>query len=249
MIHTFTILILLLFSLYPQKDPFYNKEGKPSSYGIYTYVKKNELDIIKEYEYRVDTLYDVFITTEDLSKTSNGDLGEFYLPDYIIITNEEKYIAYEFKQLSKFKQKIVSYTERTVKAVIFHELTHAYFNQILFIMRNNNMYVSPEYGAFRIFPNPGSRFSSTFIEEGICEYMIYYLEESSPLKNIPIPDNMTDLLDEGNKVNNLYCYSVIFLKDFLDKNGIRKGIEILIGNKPPTYEEILKPELFYNRLK
>ena len=48
---------------------------------------------------------------------------------------------------------------------------------------------------------------------------------------------------------NLYCYSVVFLDEFLDKYGIHKGIEILIGNRPPSYEEIINPKLFFNRIK
>jgi hypothetical protein len=249
MIYFFKISILLFLLLFPQKDPSYNKERKPSTYGINAYVKSNQVNIINDYIHRVDSLDEVYIYTDNLDETNDGDLGDFYLPDYIVITNKEKYIAYEFKQLSKFRQKTASYTERTVNAIIFHELTHAYFYHIFLTMRSKNMYISPEYGTFQIFPNVNSQFGATFIEEGICEYVVYYLHECSPITNISIPDNMTDLLDKSNKVNTLYCYSVIFLKNFLDKNGIKKGIEILIGNRPPTYVEILKPELFYNRLK
>jgi hypothetical protein len=238
-------IILLLF--YPQKDPNYNKQGRPSTYGINAYIKNNEKSLIEEYESRIDTLYDVYIFTDNLDQISSGDLGEFYIPDYIIITNQEKFIAYEFKQLSKFKQKTILYNERTVNGAVFHELTHAYFYQTLIIMKNNDQYVSPEYSNLRMVPI--SNFSADFIEEGICEFVIYYLNEGNSVENIPIPDNIKDLLDENNKVNNLYGYSTIFLKDFLYKNGIKKGIEILIANKPPTYEEILNPELFYKRLK
>ena len=250
MINLFRILFFLIFLSHPQKDPNYNKQGKPSTYGINIFVKNNQLDIIKEYKHRVDSLYDVYIYTENLSETSNDDeLGQFYLPDYIVITNEEKFVEYEFSHLSKFKQRTITYNERTVKAVIFHELTHAYFNQILMNMKNNNQYVSPEYGTLRMFPNPNTRFGAEFIEEGICEYVIYYLNESNPIKNIPVPDNETDLLAEANKVNNMYSYSVIFLEGFLDKYGVHKGIEILISNKPPSYEEILHPKLFFDRLR
>jgi len=244
MIRIAFILILLFL---PQKDPNYNKQGKPSTYGINAYIKNNEESFIREYRYRVDTLYDVYIYTDNLDATSDGDLGQFYIPDYIVITNQEKFVAYEFKQLSKFKQKTTSYRERTIKAVIFHELTHAYFYQIMITMRNNNERISPEYSNFRMFPI--AKFNTDFIEEGICEYMVYYLNESNPIKDILIPENISELLDENNKINNIYCYSVIFLKDFLDKNGIKKGIEILISNNPPTYEEILNPMMYYSRLK
>jgi len=237
------IIILILFS---QKDPFFNKQGRPSTYGINKYIKDNEERLIREYQYHIDTLYDVNIYSDDLDLSSDGDLGEFYIPDYIVITNREKFIGYEFKQLSKFKQRAMPYNERTIKAVVFHELTHAYFYKILVTMKNNNRYVSPEYSNFRMVPV--SNFNTTFIEEGICEYVIYYLNESNPLKDIPIPENINELLNESNKVNNLYFYSVIFLQKFMDKCGIKKGIEILISNKPPTYEEILNPDLFYARI-
>jgi hypothetical protein len=141
----------------------------------------------------------------------------------------------------------VSYNEKTVKAVVFHELTHAYFNQILITMKNNNQYVSPEYATLRMFPS--SRFNVEFIEEGICEYVVHYLGECSPLKDIIVPDNEIDLLDKNNAINNLYCYSVIFLTDFLDKTGIKEGIKILISNNPPTHKEILNMDLYYKRLK
>jgi hypothetical protein len=241
------ILILLLFFLHPQKDLNYNKQGRPSTYGINTYIKNNEESLIREYVYRVDTLFDVNIFTDDLDETSDGDLGQFYIPDYVVVSNREKYAAYEFKDLSKFKQRTISYTERTVKAVVFHELTHTYFYRTSIMMRNRGQHISSEYSTLRMFPI--SKFNTDFIEEGICEYVIYHLNESNPIEDIPIPDNLTDLLDENNRVNNIYGYSVIFLKDFLDKYGVKEGVEILIGNNPPTYEEILNPELFYKRLK
>lgn len=236
------IFILLLFIF--QKDPLYNKEGRPSSWGINLFVKNNEQSLIKEYEYLVDSLYDIAIFTEDLGE--DGDLGEFYIPDQIVITNREKFIDYEFKSLSKFKQRTVSYTERTVKAVIFHEITHAYFNQEIYLMKDS---VFSEYMTLRMFPNPSTQFGAEFIEEGVCEYIVYYLNESAAIGDIFIPENIDDLLDPLNRVNITYVYSVLFLKDFLDKKGFQKGIEILISNKPPSYEEILNPELYFNRLK
>jgi hypothetical protein len=116
-------------------------------------------------------------------------------------------------------------------------------------MKDSGMYVSPEYGTLRMFPNPSTRFGAAFIEEGICEYVIYYLNESTPIRNISKPMNQLDLMNNFNKTNNLYCYSVVFLEEFLDKYGIHKGMEILIGNKPPSYEEIISPKLFFNRIK
>lgn len=239
----FLIFFILFYGL--KNDPLYNKEGKPSTYGINQYIKENQEIIIKEYEYRIDTLYDIYIFTENLNKNEDfQDLGIFYSPDYIVITNEEEYIDYEFKNLTKFKQKTLSYTERTVKAVVFHELTHAYINQIYQTMKNP----SPEYGMIRIFPTPGYRFGTDFIEEGICEYVVYYLNETTPIKNITAPKTEEDLLDPKNKVTNIYYYSVVFLKNFFEKHGVKNGIEILLSNRPPSNEEILNPKIFFNRL-
>jgi len=245
----FDILFFVFLLTIPQKDPMYNKQGSPSTYGIEQYIKNHQEIIIKEYEHRIDTLYDVYVFTENLSDVEdNNDLGIFYLPDYIIITNEEKFVAYEFKDLSKFKKRTVTYDDNTVKGVIFHELTHVYFNQILVMMRSENLHVSPEYGSIRLFPNPASRFGAEFIEEGVCEYVVQYLEETPELKDIPIPENEEELLSPENKVNNVYRYSVIFLKDFLDSYGLKKGIQILLGNRPPSADEILHPNKYYMRL-
>jgi hypothetical protein len=249
MIRLLPILFLLSLTFYQQKDPYYNKQGRPSTYGINTYIKDNQESLIKEYEFLVDTLYDVYIFTENLEEDAEGELGQFYLPDYIVITNDERFVAYEFKELSKYRQRTISPDERTVKSVVFHELTHAYFNQILITMKNNNQYVSPEYGNFRMFPSPSSRFGAEFIEEGICEYMIYFLNESRPPVEVEIPTSAEQLLNKDKKVEIFYRYSVFYVEKLLQQYGFKKGIELLIGNKPPTYEEILNRELFYERLK
>jgi hypothetical protein len=250
MSNVINILFFLLFLIPTQKDLYYNKQGKPSTYGIEQYIKNDHGSLQKEYQYKIrDSIYEVYISTDNLGAISDeNELGVFYIPDQIVITNEEKFIAYEFKDLTKFKQKTTLYNERTVKAVVFHELTHAYIYFVLITMQSSNTYISPEYKNFRIFPNPEYKFSVTFIEEGICEYAVHYLNECTPLKNIPIPDNEKDLLDQNNRINNLYYYSEIFLNDFLDKHGLKSGIRILLGNKPPTYREILKPELYYKRI-
>jgi len=217
------------------------------------YISQNHDNLIAEYEYRIDTLYDVYLFSENLTKENgeSGDLGNFYLPDYIIITNEEKYVEYEYKYLTKYQQKVFPHTARTVKGVIFHELTHAYFNQVLVTQKNSEVSTSPEYGTIRMFPNPSSRFGAEFIEEGVCEYVVYYLNESTPIDKdrLVIPTTVEELMNKDNRVNILYVYSVLFLQNFLDEKGIKEGIKILITNKPPSYDEILNPQKFFDRLK
>jgi len=236
----------------PQKkqDPYYNKAGKPSTWGINKFVKDNHDNLIAEYEFLVDTIYEVFMFTENLSEYSDRrSLGEFYIPDQIVITNEERYIAYEWKDLTKYQQRVYPYVTRTVKAVIFHELTHAYFYQNIYILQQEGKHVSPEYGSIRLFPTPSYRLGATFIEEGICEYTVYALKESAPLGDIEIPTTTEQLMDKDKEVNNLYYYSVYFLKDFLDYHGLEEGIQILLQNKPPNYEVILNPKLFFDRIE
>jgi len=254
----FFIIAFLFLSLHanaPQdrqasKDPYYNRNGKPSTYGINAFIKLNHDNLIKEYEFLVDTIYDVYMYSENLSESSDGkSLGEFYIPDQIIITNEERYVEYEWKNLSKYKQKVYPYTTRTVKAVIFHELTHAYFYQNIYLLKQEEKQISAEYGMIRMFPNPSLRFGATFIEEGICEYAVYMLNESPPLGEFQIPTTSEELTNKDNETTVLYQYSVLFLKDFLDTQGFKKGIQILLQNRPPNYEEMLKPQQFFGRLK
>lgn len=244
------ILFILLFFFSSQKDPYYNKSGRPSTYGITLYVEKYQDNVIMEYRFKIDTVHYVEVLTDNLSELSDeNDLGNYYpIDNLIVLTNEEKYIEYEYADLSKFKQKLTPYTDRTVKAVMFHELTHAYFYQTIAIMKMNDEYVSSEYGYVNIYPRSDLRFGSTFIEEGICEYVVYYLKESSPIENVFIPKTKTDVVNSDNEIYVKYHYSVYFLKDFMDKHGIEKGIKILVSNRPPNYDEILNPELFFNRL-
>lgn len=207
------IFFVFFFFLSPQEDPYYNKSGNPSTYGITRYVEKFSDNIIMEYGFKVDTLYYVEVFTDNLSELSDkNDLGNFFpIDNIIVITNEEKYVEYEYADLSKFKQKITPYTDRTVKAVIFHELTHAYFYQTIAIMKMNNEYVSSEYGYINVYPQSELRFGSEFIEEGICEYVVYYLKESSPMENIFIPKTKKDLVNSDNEIYVKYHYSAHFL--------------------------------------
>lgn len=243
----------MVFIIPKEKDPYFNKKGNPSTWGITTCVHDNQKNFIKEFEYKIkDTLlHDVFIYTENLNRNLDYDddkqkLGEFYAPDEIIITDRERYIAYEFKDLSKSKLRNINYTHKTVKAVIFHELMHVYFNQIIITSKDT---VRSEYRIFRMFPSPTVSLGAEFIEEGVCEYTIYYLKENAPLGEFARPRSEMDLTNNMNKINLLYCYSVLYLQDFLDEHGLKEGIKILIRNKPPTYEEIINPELFFKRLK
>lgn len=251
MTNIFNIFAILFFIFTIQKDPRYNKRGIPSSWGIKQYIENNQENLIAEYEYKVDSLYDVYIFAEDLRKEPDYDsmeLGRFYIPDYVYITTEEKFVEYEFKYLSKSKQKNFKSTDNTVKGVLFHELSHAYFHQTIMLLRMNDELISPEYGLVRIFPNPSLRYGAEFIEEGFCEYMVEELGEQ-PINNLEyIPKTIDDLMHKENITDIKYRYSVHFLRDFFNHIGIEKGLKIILQNRPPNYEEILNSSLYFRRI-
>lgn len=117
-------------------------------------------------------------------------------------------------------------------------------------LNKNGHYVHPGYGAISMFRTSELYFGADFIEEGICEYVVYYLKETPSLllKDFKIPKTKIELLDSSKLSNNKYLYSSYFLKNFLDTCGLEKGIKILVDNPPPTYEEILNPSVFFSRL-
>ena len=243
------ILLLIplnLFSDYPLKF------GIPTSKGIEKYVNEKKDSLIVEYENFIkDTLFDIWIYTDDLTDYVDFDsleLGRYY-PEEIIISTAELFIAYELADLSKFRKTWISESNKFVKSTIFHELTHDYFNQIIKEMRYiDSVHVSLEYVNFRFIIIAHTIFSADFIEEGICEYMVENMEEIIPPKKPFIPKTKEDLVDINNSYKVNYKYSSYYLKEFLDTTGFKKGVKILLYNSPPSYEEILKPNLFFNRL-
>jgi hypothetical protein len=241
------IIIILIISL--NCLTLQSQRSKPTSKGITQYIESYQDTLINEYESKIDTLYEVLIYTENLDRW-DGELGDFYIPNEVVITNKEKFVAYEFKYLSRFKQLSLSPNDRTVKGVVFHELTHAYFYKKVITLtkehRNVNHYYS--YGTLYYLSDPEAKFGVKFIEEGICEYVMYYINEAPFIKEYSIPKTKEELIDLTMEINNIYYYSPNYLKNFLDKYGISKSIEILITNKPPSYFEILVPRAFFTRL-
>jgi hypothetical protein len=248
----------ILYILFPflslclqQKDPaYYNKEGKPSSQGILKYIMQNEKNIISEYEYKVDSIYDVYIFTEDMEGDDSLDMGHFYIPDQIAISMSERYSEYEFKNLSKSEQREASYyLEKTVNAVIFHELTHVYIRQTrILLAEDTTVSISSAYNDISSIMNPQIAYGASFIEEGICEYTVCHTGEDIFPKNPWKPRKEEDFLRSDLNYPIKYVYSIYFLKEFLDEYGLKRGIEILLINKPPAFKEILEPNLFFNRL-
>jgi hypothetical protein len=247
------VLFLIPFSSMDKKYPM--KYGKPTPKGIEMYIEDKWIDLILEYQKVVDdTIWlDVWIEAEDLTDYVGHDsleLGRYEYGGLIYIDMDTSFVAYEISDWSNFRKKTNGETNKIVKGVVFHELTHHYIVQVgkemeyLDSVKVNRYY---ETGIWMIrTPN---MFGSTFIEEGICEYLASKSGEIIPPKKYYKPKNSSDLTNQRNKYKYVYKYSSYYLQEFLDTTGFKKGIKILLSNEPPRYEEILQPELFFNRLE
>jgi hypothetical protein len=249
------LFILFLFIFFIQDYPYPYKNGKPTSKGIDSYIKDNERNFIEDYQQFIkDTLDYVEMETEDLTEYTDYDsleLGRFYIPNEIVISNQTKFIGYELSEFGKYK-KTHTESNKFVRSTVMHELTHLWFNQIIKEMRYKRIHISPEYTAsLRIYPN--DEVGSDFIEEGICEYMIQKKGEINWYKITFKPKALEDIINKSNKYDIKYKYASYFIKDYLNKafeeQRVKESIEVLINNKPPSTQEIIKPELYFNRIK
>ena len=246
----FTILILL--SLNPT-DKYPTKHGRPTPKGVGMYVEDNEEQFIQEYqEYIKDTLWlEVWIIAEDLTDYVGHDSLELgaYWNGEIYIDMDTNFVAYELKSLSKFKRAMIGPSDRFVKGTVFHELTHHYMNQIGKEMEfYDSVNINRAYqDGFWIIRNP-RLFGAMFIEEGICEYMVTKMGENIPHKRFPAPKNVSELTNPVNKYKFIYKYSSEYVREFLDTTGFKQGVKMLMSHEPPSHNEILNPELFFNRL-
>lgn len=247
------LLIIFLVAPLQVKQDYPLKNGRPTSKGIDRYVEENAENLIHEFqEFIADTLYNTNIYTEDLSKNTDQnplELGNYY-PNEIFINNAEVFIAYELEMLKKNSRDTIQSTNLFVKAAVFHELMHHYFYQIgIEMLRKDSIRVDRAYQSFfRIYSyrdDPGPR----FIEEGVCEYVTLKMKQTISQRRPYIPKKPADLNKAENAYNVYYKYSAYYLKEFLDTNGLKRGVKILLHNRPPSTEEILEPELFFARLQ
>ena len=248
-------LILILLFLVPLSEKYPTKYGRPTPKGIGMYIEDKWIDLIYEYQdFIEDTLWlDVWIEAENLTDYVGHDsleLGRYEYDGLIYIDQDTNFIAYELKPLSRFRKSTIGESNKFVKGVVFHELTHHYMNQIGKEMEYyDSVRVDRSYQTgIWIIRNP-NMFGSMFIEEGVCEYMVSKMGELIPPKKYRAPKTISDLTSRNNKYKYIYKYSSFYLKTFLDTTGFKKGVKILMSNEPPRYEEILMPELFFNRLE
>ena len=230
-------MLLLSFPQVRQDYPL--KNGRPTTKGIDQYVEDNAESMIREFEEFIgDTLYDIYIYTEDL--TENGyfdpmELGRYY-PNEIFVTNTEIYMAYQMSWLSRRGRDSVSASNLFVKATVFHELAHHYLYQLSIVMsRMEGIPVHRAYQAFFRIYRDHTDIGAKFIEEGICEYVTGKMGEIIPPRKPFIPKTVEDLFDEENSFNVYYKYSAYILTGFLESTGLKRGIKILLHNPPPTH--------------
>ena len=247
------LFILLFFFPVQEGSEYPLKNGRPTSKGIDLYVEENAEKLVQEFQdFISDTLYNAHIYTEDLSGNTNQDpleLGNYY-PNEIFINNAAFFIAYELDDLSPENLDTIVNSNQFVKAAVFHELMHHYIYQLsIEMLRQDQVSVDRAYQSFfRIYSsreNPGSR----FIEEGICEYATLRLEEVISRNRPSRPKKPDDLNRSDKKYDIYYRYSARVLAEFLEAEGLKRGIKILLHNPPPSVEEILDPDLFFARLE
>lgn len=258
---TILMFAFFLFSFvqFAQKPYPVNKNNKPTRAGIDLYVAYEKEKTIKELqEFLNDSLLiDVEITTDDISEYyKNEELDMAYHITYsdgsaeIVIDNRERYVAYDINGITNLKKFNLTTSNQFVKTVLVHELMHTYFLQKVVIAKYLGAYVSKEYDyrnimAIQIFPNYEKAFGAEFIEEGVCQYVVNEMKLEIP-KVPPKSKTVNDILENSNEIK--YYYSIQFLKPFLDSLGVGEGINVLIRNSPPSYNEILNPNIFYKRL-
>ena len=244
-----TIFLVLLLLITPQQDEY--KWGRPTSKGVDNYVERNWLVFIDDYQNFVnDTLFfEPFISTDDLSDYVNytrGDMGYFERPDNIIISNEPRYIDYELKRLSEYEKNRYRDATQFVRGVVMHELTHCYMYQIMMIAEHDKKLEYEWRQGLRIIPVDS--YGTDFIEEGVCEVVVEMMDEMivSDERLVLIKNDLN--IANRNQQRVKYAYSRQFVKPVVEEYGLKAAIYLMITNKPPSDEEILKPELYYDRL-
>ena len=239
------------YSYVVQQEKYPTKKGRPTTVGINYYVKSNEKKFIKEFEELVgDSLYDVYITVDDIRQyTDDPDVLGYCATgngsSEIVIDNQERYLSYEYSMMTNYQKQTTVEANNLVKGVIFHEMTHQYFAQVMMEMRMDTMFVSPEYNNFNMIPK--STFNSNFIEEGVAVYVTVKKGECIFGKDF-IPESIEQIKNKEYKYYVKYNYSVVFIRPIMDKYGIKEGIKKLLGNKPPSFDEMMNPQKYYDRL-
>jgi hypothetical protein len=249
------VFIILLFVL-PQQKLQYNN-GVPTVYGIDSYVNSsdNQKNFIIEYQKLIkDSIYnDIFFVTKAPPKTQKNPPLAYNILSLnndceITVNNQARYVAFEYDTLKKDEYNQDQYF---LKATIFHEITHYYFMQCVIELEKIKHIEVNRYYAYNInmIPNQEYQYGASFIEEGVCEYIIQKWKLCPELLVYHKPINIYDFEDKSLDYDIKYMYASKYLKNFLDsKTTLKEGLIIILSNNPPNYNEILHPDLYFNGL-
>lgn len=252
------ILITTSFAFGQSKKQYQYHNNIPSKNGVQHYIDLNIRSVVNTVENFIgDTIFSYSIKTDNLSEYHGYDsleAGRFYPEDEIIITNEPKFYDYELIFVSKLKQKEFNNNTKFVKGVLIHELIHLYIYQFIHESLENNIPINSEYINFNMFPAIKSYYALEFIEEGICEYVVMKLREGIFSDYKPdCPDGESEInIRKFSQIQNTYDiryqYSRTYVQRIFENNSFRKALLIIFTCKPPSDEELLCPDQYYNRV-
>ena len=254
----YAVNVLLADNEYPQQKLEYSN-GRPTTMGIYWYINdnQNQRKFILEYQKIIkDSIYnDIYYKTETPKKKTvilaYNNIGINSCE--IIVYNQENYRAFEYDTT-----KIGEYYDNDdfLKAIVMHEISHYYFYQVIMEMQKIKHYKIDEYytADLYVFPNQELQYGSKFIEEGFCEYVIQRFNLTPEFVNVRIPQYKKDFEDQSANFDIQYIYSSKYLWNFLDMSigltgSVKEGLMIILNNRPPNYQEMLKPAMYFDRLK
>lgn len=256
-----TIVLVLTnsaFAFSQSKKQYEYHNNIPTKNGIQQYIDLNKSNVLNMIENFIgDSIRSFHIKTDNLSEYVDYDsleAGRFYPEDEIIITNELKFYDYELDFVPKWKQKEFDNNTRFVKSVMIHEFIHVYIYQFIYDCLGNNIPIFHEYINFSMFPGIRSYYTSEFIEEGICEYVVMKLREGifSDYK-LNCNDRATESsIREFMRIQNTYGikyqYSRAYVQRIFESHSFKEALLIILTCNPPSYEELLCPDLYYQRL-
>jgi hypothetical protein len=252
--------VQLADSKYPQdRFKLQYSDGRPTTMGIDWYINnsQNQRNFIREYQKTIkDSLYnDIYFRTETpKKKTSILAYNEISANSCeIIVYDKEDYRCFEYDTT-----KLGEYfdTDYFLKATVMHEISHYYFYQCIMEMQKmlhakvNVYYTADLY----MFPNQELQYGAKFIEEGFCTYIIQKFNYTPEYVNVRIPVYVSELQDKKLDFDIQYIYASKVIWNFLDMSigltgSVKHGLMILLSNRPPNYQEIMKPGQYFDRLK
>lgn len=138
----------------------------------------------------------------------------------------------------------------SVRGAMLHEKGHHHIHYIsdsLYLAKQPSPYYYNRWRAQK-----SDSIESQIIQEGICKYVEWKTGElvipNRRRRSYYQPKKLEDFTDSGSFHYLKYEFGFHFVRDFLDSVGFKGGLDILLTNPPPTREEFLQPELFYQRI-